>query len=257
MLEIKNLTCGYEKKIVLENISFKVKKGDILSILGANGVGKTTLFKTMLGLLDKKSGDVFIDNKNILDMSNKDFAKLVAYVPQAHIPPFPYKVIDVVVMGKSPHLNMFESPSKKDYLDSEEILDSLNIYHLKDKSYTEISGGERQLVLIARALSQKPKFLVMDEPTSNLDYGNQIKVLNKIRKLSKNNIGIIMTTHFPNHALMASNKSLIIKDKSKYKFGLTSEVLDSDSLKDIYGIDIKIENIKLDKKSIKVCLPLI
>ncbi len=258
-LEVLNATCGYSEKTILEDISFDVETGDILCILGPNGIGKTTLFKTILGFLKLKGGRILLDDQDINKWSRKDFAKAIGYVPQAHIPPFPYKVIDIVVMGRTSHISIFSSPSRKDYDIAEEIIDSLGISYLKDDIYTKISGGERQLVLIARALAQNPKILIMDEPTSNLDYGNQVRVLKHIKKLSQKNIGIIMTSHFPNHAFMASTKVLAIGRGNEFKSGISDEVVTSGLLQKIYNIDVQINTV-IDEKNneeIKVCVPLI
>lgn len=257
-LEIKDVTCGYDKKAILENISFKMGTGDILCILGPNGVGKTTLFKTILGFLDIIKGKVLLDGEDISTWGRKDFAKAIGYVPQSHTPPFPYKVLDVVVMGRTAHLSAFSSPSKSDYDIAENILESLGISYLKDLIYTEISGGERQLILIARALAQEPKILIMDEPTSNLDYGNQVRVLKHIKKLAERDIGIIMTSHFPDHAFMASTKVLAINRGSKYKIGTPEEIVTSELLEDIYKIRVQIETVKdsISDEDITVCVPI-
>lgn len=258
-LEIKNAICGYQNKTIVEDISFGVETGDILCILGPNGVGKTTLFKTILGFLKLKGGEILLDDQDIFKWSRKDFAKAIGYVPQAHTPPFPYKVRDVVVMGRTAHLGIFSSPSKKDFDMAEEIIDSLGISYLKDDVYTEISGGERQLVLIARALAQDPKILIMDEPTSNLDFGNQVRVLKHIKKLAERNIGIIMTSHFPNHAFMASTTVLAIGRGNEFKSGKSDEVVTAELLKKIYNINVQINTV-IDEKNneeIKVCIPII
>lgn len=257
-LEIKDVSCGYDKKIILEKISFEMGTGDILCILGPNGVGKTTLFKTILGFLDIMGGKVLLDGEDISTWGRKDFAKAIGYVPQSHTPPFPYKVLDVVVMGRTAHLNAFSSPSKNDYYIAENILESLGISYLKNLIYTEISGGERQLILIARALTQQPKILIMDEPTSNLDYGNQVRVLKHIKKLAKRDIGIIMTSHFPDHAFMASTKILAINRGNKYTIGTPEEVVTSELLEDIYKIRVQIETVKdsISGEDIKVCVPI-
>ncbi|AFS78929.1 ABC transporter ATP-binding protein [Gottschalkia acidurici 9a] len=258
-LEIKNAICGYAKKTILNDISFEMGTGDILCILGPNGVGKTTLFKTILGFLKLQGGSILLDGQDIKKWTRKDFAKAIGYVPQAHTPPFPYKVKEVVVMGRTAHLGIFSSPSQNDYEIVEEIIESLGISYLEDNVYTEISGGERQLVLIARALAQEPKILIMDEPTSNLDYGNQVRVLKHIKELSKRDIGIIMTSHFPDHAFMASTKVLAINRGNEFRIGSPDEVVTSEFLQKIYKINVQIDTV-LDKRNndkLKVCVPIL
>src|SRR5699024_124895 len=258
-LEIKNAVCGYSEKIILEDISFEVSNGEILCILGANGVGKTTLFKTILGFLKLKGGSILLNNQDINTWSRKDFAKAIGYVPQAHIPPFPYRVRDVVVMGRTAHLGLFASPSHKDYEMVDDIIDSLGISYLKNDIYTEISGGERQLVLIARALAQDPEILIMDEPTSNLDYGNQIRVLKHINELAKRDIGIIMTSHFPDHAFMASTKVFIMDKGNKFHMGAPNDIVTSELLRGIYGINVQINSVinEDNGEELKICVPIV
>lgn len=256
--EVKDVSCGYAKKTILKNLSFEMGTGDILCILGPNGVGKTTLFKSILGFIDLMDGQVLLGGEDISTWGRKDFAKAIGYVPQSHTPPFPYKVTDVVVMGRTAHLSAFSSPSQADYDIAENILKSLGISYLKDLIYTEISGGERQLVLIARALAQEPKILVMDEPTSNLDYGNQVRVLKHIKNLAKRDIGIIMTSHFPDHAFMSSTKVLAIDRGSRYIIGTPEEVVTPKLLEKIYKIRVQIDTVKdnLSGEDIKVCVPI-
>jgi iron complex transport system ATP-binding protein len=257
-LEVKNAACGYESKIVLENMSFEVGTGEILCILGPNGVGKTTLFKTILGFLKLKGGQILLNGQDISNWSRKSFAKSIGYVPQAHVPPFPFKVLDVVVMGRTAHMGAFASPSKRDIQIAEEAIDSLNITYLKDCIYTEISGGERQLVLIARALAQKPEMLIMDEPTSNLDFGNQVKVLTQINRLAKSDIGIIMTSHFPDHAFICSTKVAVIGRNGMFCIGSPDEVVTEERLQKIYGVEVKIRTFEDDSNNeVKVCIPII
>ncbi|KNF08684.1 ABC-type cobalamin/Fe3+-siderophores transport system, ATPase component [Gottschalkia purinilytica] len=258
-LEVRNVDCGYDNKSILKDISFEVDTGDIVCILGPNGVGKTTLFKTILGFLKPQNGKITLDGQDVSKWSRKNFAKSIGYVPQAHVPPFPYRVIDVVVMGRTAHLDAFSSPSEKDFKIAEEAIETLNISYLKDSIYTEISGGERQLVLIARALAQEPKILIMDEPTSNLDFGNQIRVLNHIRKLSKRDISVIMTSHFPDHAFIASTKVLVIGRESKFEVGDPKEVITAELLSNIYNIDLKLATVadETNKEELKVCVPII
>lgn len=258
ILEVKNAVCGYGTKKVVENISLSVETGEILCLLGPNGVGKTTFFKSILGLLNLLGGEILIDGENVLKLPKKEIAKLIGYVPQAHTPPFPFSVLDVVVMGRTAHMGMFASPSLKDIKIAEEALETLGISFLKDRIYTEISGGERQMVLIARALTQQPKILIMDEPTSNLDFGNQIRVLEQINNLSKKGMGIIMTSHFPNHVFLCSTKVALMQRDNVFAVGSVEDVVTEENLKSAYGIRVKIACTKDSKGNIiKACVPLL
>lgn len=256
--EVRKISCGYNDKVLLKSIEFKVEKGEILCILGPNGVGKTTLLKSMLGFLKIKSGEIIFNDIDIQKISNKQRASIVAYVPQAHEPPFPYRVLDVVVMGGYSHLGYLKSPSRNDYKEAEDILESLNIKYLKDYIYTEISGGERQLILIARALAQKPKILIMDEPTSNLDYGNVIKVLRQINILAAKGMSIIMTSHSPEQAFLCSAKILLIEKNNKVHIGSAEEILTEENMKSAYGEIIKIKEFEIaEGKKVKTCIPIL
>jgi len=258
ILEINNVSCGYDSKTIVKGISVKVESGEVLCLLGPNGVGKTTLFKTILGFLKLHGGEVNLDGQNIKHWKKNELAKAIGYVPQAHIPPFPFTVLDVVIMGRTAHLGMFASPSKKDIKIAEESLDALNVSYLKDKIYTEISGGERQMVLIARALTQEPKILVMDEPTSNLDFGNQVKVLKQINKLSKKGLGIIMTSHFPDHAFLCSTKVALLQRNNIFTVGSVDEVITEENLRLAYGVEVKIISTVNDEGDLmKSCIPML
>jgi iron complex transport system ATP-binding protein len=239
-LIIRNASCGYGTKNVIKDISVSIRSGEILCVLGPNGVGKTTLFKTILGFLKLQSGEILLDNENIRIWSKKRLAKAISYVPQAHTPPFPFSVFDVVLMGRAVHLDMFASPSKKDKEIAEQAIDTLKISYLKDSIYTEISGGERQMVLIARSLAQQAKIMVMDEPTSNLDFGNQIRVLQQINNLASKGFGIIMTSHFPEHAFLCSSKVALMQRNNNFIVGSVDEVVTEEHLKTAYGINVKI-----------------
>ncbi len=171
MLEVENVTCGYGERTIIYGVSLTLAAGSILCLLGANGTGKTTLFKTILGLLPVESGRICFEKQDIAGWSRRRLARMFAYVPQAHTPPFAFVVRDVVLMARSSHLTGFSSPTRRDWEIVEEALESLNIGHLSEARYTELSGGERQLVLIARALAQQAQILVMDEPASHLDFG--------------------------------------------------------------------------------------
>lgn len=257
-LELKNVTAGYGKKEIVKDISFSMNTGESLFLLGPNGVGKTTLFKTILGFIKPQKGEILLDGKNMKKFSANELAKIIGYVPQAHNPPFPFKVMDVILMGRTAYIKKFGSPTKRDYEIANKAMATLNISYLKDEIYTEISGGEKQLVLIARALTQQPKILIMDEPTSNLDYGNQVRLLEHIDKLVKSGIGLIMTSHFPNHVFLCASKVVVIKDGLLHSVGKPKDVLTEENLEDIYGTKSMMIDIKTNtNKNINFCVPLL
>jgi len=239
ILEVKDASLGYAKRTVLSNISFEVEAGELLCLLGPNGVGKTTLFKSILGFIALKGGEITLGGQNIQHWSKPHLARAIGYVPQAHTPPFPYTVLDVVLMGRIAHLGPFSSPSRNDVKIAEGSLDRLGVSFLKDRTYTEISGGERQMVLIARALTQTPRILILDEPTSNLDYGNQVRVLLQIKKLSEEGIAVVMTSHFPNHAFLCSPKVALL-NRNGFEIGMTDDIITERNMKETYGINVRI-----------------
>ncbi|WP_026895660.1 ABC transporter ATP-binding protein [Clostridiisalibacter paucivorans] len=255
-IELKNVTCGYGLRSIVKDVSMEINSGETLCILGPNGVGKTTLFKTILGFLKLQKGEILLNDKNIYDYKSSELAKLIGYVPQAHNPPFPFKVLDIVLMGRICHIGTFSSPSKRDVDIALEAMEMLNILYLKDKIYTEISGGEKQLVLIARALAQQAQMLIMDEPTSNLDFGHQMRVLNHINKLVQKGMGVIMTSHFPNHVFLCATRVSIIKNGRLFKVGTPKEVITKENLKEIYGIDTEVINVdRINNKDMSYCIP--
>ncbi|WP_027400582.1 ABC transporter ATP-binding protein [Anaerovorax odorimutans] len=255
-LIIEKLMCGYGKKKIIENISFSITNGECICLLGPNGVGKTTFFKTVLGFIKPLNGSITLDNKDITKLSRKNFAKVIAYVPQAHSIPFAFSTIDVVVSGRNAHLGITSKPTPKDYKIALECMEELGIGYLKDKLYTQISGGEQQMVLIARALVQEPKILVLDEPTSNLDFGNQIRILNQINMLKKKNIAIIMTTHAPDHAFLCGTKVVIFQKGRFVNIGEPEKIITESLLKEVYGVDVKVHNLLTNiNESKKICVP--
>ena len=253
LFEVKNISFDYDGEEIFSNISFSIEKGDVLCILGPNGTGKTTLIKCLNGLHEVSSGEILINGNNIKKMSFKQISKHIGYIPQAHVPSFPFKVFDVVLMGRAPYLNLTDSPKDEDRKIALDALKALGIEDLKDKEYTNLSGGERQLVFLARVLCQKPDILILDEPTSHLDFGNQIKLLEIIDNLAKNGLSIIMSSHFPDHAFLSSTKVAIMKDKRFIDFGAPDGVVTESNLRKAYSIDVKL--IELDNKR-KVCVPM-
>ena len=253
ILEVNNISFSYDDELIFEDISFSINKGDVLCVLGPNGTGKTTLIKCLNGLQDIDSGEILINGKNIKKLSFSQISKHVGYIPQSHVPSFPFSVFDVVLMGRSPYLKLTESPRKEDEKIAEKSLKTLGIYDLKDKEYTNLSGGERQLVFLARVLTQQPDILILDEPTSHLDFGNQIKLLEIVDKLSDSGLSVIMSSHFPDHAFLSSTKVAIMKDKKFIDFGTPDEVVTEENLEKAYSIEVKLIELNENRK---VCVPM-
>lgn len=200
-----------------------------------------------------KFGEILINGENIEALSFSQISKHIGYILQSHVPSFPFTVFDVVLMGRAPYLNLTQSPRAEDEKIAIKSLKTLGIYDLKDKEYTNLSGGERQLVFLARVLTQQPDILILDEPTSHLDFGNQIKLLEIIDKLAEAGLSVIMSSHFPDHAFLSSTKVAIMKNKKLIDFRAPGDVVTEDNLKEAYSIDVKL--IELDENR-KVCVPM-
>jgi iron complex transport system ATP-binding protein len=242
---------------VLKNIDIAIMPGEILCLLGPNGIGKTTLFKTILGFLPAREGAIYIDGKDMTRLGRRELARYIAYVPQSHIPPFAFRVIDVIVMGRNVYISAFGKPGPKDYDAALEIMEQLGIVHLRDRFYTELSGGERQMTLIARALAQEPVFLMMDEPTSNLDFGNQAVVLDQILGLAGKNLGIIMTTHYPEQVLLLETQVALLMKNGNMCMGPARDVLTAENLEKTYGIPVAVLEMEYQGKILPICQPVL
>jgi len=252
-VQVKNLSFSYGENPVLKDVSFTANDGELMAVLGPNGVGKSTLFRCMLGLLREYEGETLIDGENIRNMSARELARRVAYIPQSHYPAFNYSVFDMVLMGTISQVSGVSSPGKKQIELVNRAMDRLKISHLKTRGYTQISGGERQLTLIARALAQEAKVLIMDEPTSNLDYGNQLRVMAEIKSLAEEGYTIIESTHSPDQAFMYADRILAILDGRVLALGPPRETIDGELIRKLYGVDVEIHSFRND--SIRICVP--
>lgn len=240
---VEDLTFSYNHEFALRNISLEAKEGEIISLLGPNGSGKTTLLKCINKLLTPRVKCLYIDGNDVTNIKYSDLAKLVGYVPQVHNPVFPYSVYEVVLMGRTPHLSTFQQPSEMDLIKVNEVLEITGLYGMRNRPYTELSGGERQLVLIARALVQEPQVLLLDEPTAHLDLKNQISVLKIVRKIVKQkNITAIVSLHDPNLALMFSDKIALMKNGEIVAYDIPDKVITARNIRNTYGINVKIIN---------------
>lgn len=255
LLDVEDISFRYdnESPFIFEDISFNIDRGDVLSILGPNGTGKTTLLKCLNGINKPEKGEISIKGKNIQSMDFKEISRNIGYIPQGHIPTFPFTVEEVVIMGRAPYVNLTESPKKEDIEIADNALKTLNIEYLKDKNYTNISGGERQLVFLARVLAQEPDILILDEPTSHLDFGNQFRLLNIIKELANSGLSVIMSIHNPDHAFIASNKVAVMKDKHFIAFGSPDEVVTEENIKMAYDVN-NVRLIELEDNR-KLCVP--
>ncbi len=257
IFEAEDISCGYGNQKVLEHISMSVRSGEVFCLLGPNGVGKTTLFRSMMGSLPLMAGSIRIDGEDLSRWSVRRRARTIGYVPQVHTPPFPFTVIDVVTMGRTAYLGHTASPSRRDVEIAEQALEKLGVSYLHDKIYTEISGGERQMVLVARALSQQPQMLVMDEPTANLDFGNQVRVLEQVNSLAEQGMAIVMTTHFPDHAFLCGSRIGLLR-RDGFDIGAPNEVVTEETLRRAYGVDVRIvEKVVDDVGKLKSCIPIV
>jgi len=240
MMEVKDLCFSYGSNEVLRGISFEAHPGELLCVLGHNGAGKTTLFRCMLGILEAQRGTVLIDGRDISLMRPAERAACVAYIPQAAKPVFAYSVTDMVLMGMTAGLGKGRvGPGDEERRKALQVLEQMGIASLADRDYTKLSGGEQQLVLIARALGQGARTLVMDEPTSSLDYGNQMKVQEQLRKLIADGYTVIQSSHNPEQAYMFADRIICIRDGLIYKEGRPAEILDENLIKDLYGIEVE------------------
>lgn len=239
MLRINNLQFAYEDKKIFKELNFQAEEGKLISILGANGSGKTTFLKCVQGLLPIQAGKIYIDGENIKQLGKKEIAKKIAVVPQEHKNIFAHKVIDMVVMGINPWLDFGGGPREKDYLMAENILAELNIQKLSYQNFNKISGGERQLVLIARALMQKSKIILLDEPNSHLDFKNTHLIMDILNQLKRKNKIVVTALHDPNLAYRYSDRIVIFKDGKIIASGSPEKVMTEEVLSKAYEMDIK------------------
>jgi iron complex transport system ATP-binding protein len=254
-IEVERLFVSYGVREVLSDISFRASAGDCIAVLGPNGVGKSTLFRCILGFLKTQSGRILLGGKCIDDLSRTEKAREIAYIPQFASPVFNYTVLDTVLMGVTNRLPAFSGPGKEHRDRAMEILDELKIAHLCDRGCGKISGGELQLTLLARALIQDAKILVMDEPTANLDYGNRFRLMDRIAELGNRGYIVIFSTHEPNQAFHYANNVIALKNGSILTQGEPRKALTGEMLSALYEIGVYVGEITVGGTDYLISLP--
>ena len=252
-LQVNDLRFSYGDREVLKGISFETKYGEFISVLGPNGVGKSTLFRCILGLMPSSGGSVRVDGDDIGQLTPAQLARRMAYIPQSHNPLFNFSVLDMVLMGTTSQLGRFAAPGKIQERMALAALERMGILHLKDRGCSHISGGERQLVLMARAIAQQAKILVMDEPSANLDFGNKMRVMKTVKGLTEDGYTIIQSTHDPDQAYLYSDRILALHGGKVLAWGTPRDVMTEDLISTLYGVDVEVCSMHDDR--FRVCVP--
>jgi iron complex transport system ATP-binding protein len=256
-IQTENISFSYSgdvSKAVFRDVTLTVNPGDVFCLLGPNGIGKSTLLKCLSDILRIQQGRILLNGKNLSDLKLTDVAKQMGYVPQGLTSAFPFRIKDIIIMGRAPHLSILASPSRADMDLAYRAMETVGVGHLADRPCNSVSGGEWQLTLIARALVQEPQILLLDEPTSHLDMGNQLKILQVIKNLADEGMTIVMASHFPDHAFLISSTVAILKDGRLAKAGPPDEVITEESMKATYGVDVRIVSLT-EGGPRRVCFP--
>ena len=253
-VRVEHLGFSYGPHEVLRDISFEVEEGTLVNVLGPNGTGKSTLFRCILGLNRTYRGTIVVNGKDISKLSIRERAREMAFIPQSHKPVYDYAVLDVVLMSSGAGSGAFFSPKQVHIDRAYEALERVGIGFLADRPYTRISGGEQQLVLIARALAQNASTIIMDEPTSALDYGNTVRVLSSVRQLAEDGLTVIQSTHQPDQAFLYADKTLVLHEGNVLAFGDPKDTITEELIGKIYGVDVEVNSLYDDK--VRVCVPI-
>ncbi len=255
MINIVNGSFSYQEKKVFNNINIQVEKGEIFCLLGPNGCGKTTLIDCIIGYHPLQAGSIIVEGRDTSSMRAGELARHIAYVPQTHDRTFPYRVIDIVQMGRTAYSGRFSAPSREDRKIARAALEMVGLSEMRHHPYTLLSGGEAQLVMIARALAQQTPVVIMDEPTAHLDFKNEMLVLETIMDLVRTRqLTVVMATHFPNHAFYFENYGIstrvgLMYEQNLLATGSPSEVLNEENMIKIYNVDTRLVTFPLNEKN--------
>ena len=244
-LAARDLAFGHAGRRVGSGLSLDVSAGQIVCLLGPNGSGKTTLLKTLLGLLPPQGGKVLLDERPLAAWPRPALARRISYVPQADDVFFPFTAREIVLMGRTPHLGVWGAPAADDHARAAAALQTMGIEALADAVFTRLSGGERQLVLIARALAQETGLMLLDEPTAGLDFGNQLRVLEALRIAAAAGTGILFSTHDPDHALLCADRALLLCTGTVLDAGPPSRIITAAAMQTLYGVAAEVATVTL------------
>ena len=257
IIKIRNLNFSYPNGAgKLENVNLKIGAGDILTILGRNGAGKSTTLGLISGSLKPVSGEIFLDGKNVDSLSNKERAKIMAYVAQSEVTEYDYTGLEFITMGRAAHLGIFARPSKEDEEIARIYTKKLEIEYLEDRFITQMSGGQKQMCMIARAMAAQPKMIIFDEPTSALDFGNQYKFLRTVKWLKELGYSVVLTTHNPDFAVLLGGYVALVKGDGEVGFGTVDEIIRSENLSKLYGLNLNVSYIDEVKRNCCLTYPL-
>jgi iron complex transport system ATP-binding protein len=240
VVEVRGAAFSYADRPIFQGLHLDVYRGEVLTVLGPNGCGKSTLLRCIGGALMLQKGSVRIGGAELAELDPAARARKIGFLFQDHSPSFPFTVLDVAVMGRTPYLSFFGTPSSKDVEIALEALDRVGMLHLKDRPYTDLSGGERQLVLLSRTLVQQPEIVLLDEPTSHLDFKNQVQCLRAVGELAAKGVTMIMTTHDPNHAFLFPGRAVLMSRAESPAAGPAEDIITGAALSAAYGIPIEV-----------------
>lgn len=257
LLRLQDAGFSYGARQVFAHLDLDINAGEVLTILGANGCGKSTLLRCMGGALSLTSGQVLLGADDMAQLDPRARARRIGIVFQDHVASFPFSVIDLVCMGRAPYLGPFSGPSPADVVLVEEILARVGIFHLKDRAYTTLSGGERQLALIARTLAQQPVVVLLDEPTSHLDLQNQVRCIDILGSLAAQGVTLVMTSHDPSHAFLNEGRTLLFGRQGSILVGPTAQIVTEESLSESYGTRVRLVRAPLQTgfRPVTLCSP--